>query len=51
MVFYLLAVKVIVLKLGATASEAIMRLALVQGGPRKNHETFEFDAKAFKFAT
>ena len=42
--------RVIALELRAAASEAIMRLALVRVGLRKNHETFEFHAKAFKFA-
>jgi hypothetical protein len=32
------------------ALEVIMRLTLMQVGLRKNHEIFEFDAKAFKFA-
>jgi len=45
-----IAVQVIALELRAAASETIMRLALVQVGLRKNHETFEFHAKAFKFA-
>jgi len=49
-VFYLLAVQVIALKLDAAASEAIMRLGLMRVGLRKNHETFEFHAKAFKLA-
>jgi hypothetical protein len=44
-----IAVQVIALELRAAASEAIMRLALVQVGLRKNHETFEFHAKAIKF--
>jgi len=48
--YFILAVKVISLKLCAATSEAIMRLALMQVGLRKNHETFEFHAKAFKFA-
>jgi hypothetical protein len=45
-----IAVHVIALKLRAGASETIMRLTLVRVGLRKNHETFEFHAKAFKFA-
>jgi hypothetical protein len=45
-----LAIQVIALELRAAASEAIMRLAFMQVGLRKNHETFEFHAKAFKFA-
>ncbi|MDB4012705.1 hypothetical protein N9487_00965 [Cyclobacteriaceae bacterium] len=44
-----MAVQVIALELRAGASETIMRLALMQVGLRKNHETFEFHAKAFKF--
>jgi len=36
--------------MGAAASEAIMQLALVRVGLRKNHENFEFHAKAYKFA-
>jgi hypothetical protein len=45
-----LAIQVIALELRAAASEAIMRLAFMQVGLRKNHETVEFHAKAFKFA-
>ena len=45
-----IAVQVIALEPRAAASEAIMRLAFMQIGLRKNHETFEFHAKAFKFA-
>jgi hypothetical protein len=42
---------VIALELRVAASEAIMRLAFMQVGPRKNHLTFEFHSKAFKFDT
>jgi hypothetical protein len=47
--FTLLAVQVIALKLRATVSEAIIRLALIWVGLRKNNETFDFHSKSFKF--